>query len=108
MLHNLGRTKDYRMDAILLALRGKTVDFSKVIEMIDNMVSLLGKEQGDDDAKLEQCKTDLDLAEDKKKELDRSISLLEKRIEDDKASIATLTEEIEALVDGIKALDKEV
>jgi len=108
MLHNFGHTKDYRMDAILLALRGKTVDFSKVIEMIDNMVSLLGKEQGDDDAKLEQCKTDLDLAEDKKKELERSISLLDKRIDDDKSAIATLTDEIDALVAGVKALDKEV
>merc|ERR1719297_150826 len=76
--------------------------------MIDNMVSLLGKEQGDDDAKLEQCKTDLDLAEDKKKELERSISLLEKRIDDDKSAIATLTDEIDALIAGIKALDKEV
>lgn len=100
--------KDYRVDAILLALQGKTVDFSKIIEMIDNMVALLGKEQGDDDAKLEQCQTDLDLAEDKKKELDRSISLLEKRIEEDKTAIATLTEEIAALVAGIEALDKEV
>lgn len=108
MLHNFGHTKDYRMDAILLALRGKTVDFSKVIEMIDNMVSLLGREQGDDDAKLEQCKTDLDLAEDKKKELERSISLLDKRIDDDKSAIATLTDEIDALVAGVKALDKEV
>merc|ERR1719210_461300 len=108
VLHNSQHKKDYRVDAILLALRGKTVDFSKVIEMIDNMVSLLGKEQGDDDAKLEQCKTDLDLAEDKKKELERSISLLDKRIDDDKSAIATLTEEIDALVAGVKALDKEV
>jgi len=100
--------RDVRVDAILLALTGRSVDFSKVIGMIDNMVALLGKEQGDDDAKLEQCKTDLDLAEDKKKELDREISLLDKAIEDDQASIATLTDEIDALVDGIKALDKEV
>jgi len=100
--------RDVRMDAILLALTGRSVDFSKVISMIDNMVSLLNKEQGDDDAKLEQCKTDLDLAEDKTKELDREISLLDKAIEDDKTSIATLTEEIDALVAGVKALDKEV
>jgi len=100
--------RDYRVDSILLALQGKSVDFGKVIGMIDDMVALLKKEQGDDDAKLEQCKTDLDLAEDKKKELERSISLLEKAIDDDKTSIATLTEEIAALVAGIKALDKEV
>ncbi len=90
--------KDYRVDTILLTLQGKTVDFNKIIEMIDNMVALLGKEQGDDDAKLEQCQTDLDLTEDKKKELDRSISLLEKRIREDKTAIAILTEEIAALV----------
>jgi peptidoglycan hydrolase CwlO-like protein len=100
--------KDYRVDSILLALTGRSVDFSKIIGMIDNMVGLLGKEQGDDDAKLQQCKTDLDLAEDKKKELDRSIMLLEKAIDDDKAAIATLTDEIAALIAGIKALDKEV
>jgi len=100
--------KDYRVDAILLALQGKTVDFSKVIEMIDNMVALLGKEQGDDDAKLQQCKTDLDLAEDKKKELARALMLLEKRIDEDNTAIETLTDEIAALVAGINALDKEV
>ena len=100
--------KDYRVDAILLALQGKSVDFSKVIGMIDNMVALLGKEQVDDQAKLEQCQTDLDLAEDKKKELDRSIMLLEKAIDDDKTAIETLADEIAALVAGIKALDKEV
>jgi len=100
--------RDVRMDAILLALTGRSVDFSKVIGMIDNMVGLLNKEQVDDNAKLEQCQTDLDLAEDKQKELEREVSLLDKAIEDDKASIATLTDEIDALVDGVKALDKEV
>jgi len=100
--------RDVRMDAILLALTGRSVDFSKVIGMIDNMVGLLNKEQVDDNAKLEQCQTDLDLAEDKQKELEREVSLLDKAIEDDKSSIATLTEEIDTLVDGVKALDKEV
>jgi len=100
--------KDYRVDAILLALQGRSVDFSKVIGMIDNMVGLLGKEQVDDDAKLEQCKADLDRAEDKKKALERSIMLLEKKIDEDTTAIATLTEEIAELVAGIEALDKEV
>jgi len=100
--------KDYRVDAILLALQGKSVDFSKVIGMVDNMVALLGKEQVDDQAKLEQCQTDLDHAEDKMKELDRSIMLLEKAIDEDKTAIETLADEIAALVAGIKALDKQV
>jgi len=99
--------RDVRVDAILLALTGRSVDFSKVIGMIDNMVGLLNKEQTDDDSKLDQCKTDLDLAEDKMKELDREISLLDKAIEDDKTSIATLADEIDALVARVKALEKK-
>merc|ERR1719263_1020471 len=71
---------DYRVDLIEMALHGKAVDFGKVIGMIDNMVALLTKEQADDDAKIEQCEKDFDLAEDKKKELDREIMLLEKAI----------------------------
>jgi len=100
--------RDYRLDAILLALHGKAVDFSKVIGMIDNMVALLTKEQGDDDAKIEECNKNFDIADDKKKELERAIMLLEKAIAGDKDLIAQLTEELAALVQGIKDLDHEV
>merc|ERR1719310_1446020 len=37
--------RDHRLDFIALALRGKSVDFTKVIKMIDDMVVLLGKER---------------------------------------------------------------
>merc|ERR1719171_2080796 len=39
------------MDLIALALKGRKVNFDKVIKMIDDMVALLGKEQQDDDQK---------------------------------------------------------
>lgn len=100
--------RDYRIDLIEMALHGKAVDFTKVIGMIDNMIALLTKEQADDDAKIEQCEKDFDIADDKKKELDREIMLLEKAIAEDKDLIAQLTEEIKALIEGIQALDKEV
>merc|ERR1712060_644951 len=76
--------------------------------MIDDMVSLLGTEQTDDNNKKEYCETLLDKTEDDLKTLELAVSDLGKAIADYKESIATLTEEIDALEDGIKALDKQV
>jgi septal ring factor EnvC (AmiA/AmiB activator) len=99
---------DYRLNLIALALKGKKVSFDKVITMIDDMVSLLKKEQIDDDDKKEYCEQTIDVTEDKIKQLELTISDLNKAIEDAKEGISTLTEEIAALEDGIKALDKQV
>merc|ERR1719217_1134809 len=103
-----GGLRDHRLDFIALALRGKSVDFTKVIKMIDDMVVLLGKEQADDDAKKEWCTVQFDQMDDKKKALERSISGLEKSIEEDKEAVETLKGEIEALEEGIVNLDKDV
>merc|ERR1719189_998212 len=83
-------------------------NFEKVIAMIDTMVAELKTEQKDDDNKLEYCKVELDLADDKKKALERSVADLEKAIAKAKELIATLTEDIAALTAGIIALDKSV
>ena len=40
-----------RLDVIMLALRGKKINFDKVLKMIDDMVALLKQEQLDDDHK---------------------------------------------------------
>jgi len=96
------------LNFIALALEGKKVDFGKVIKMIDEMVVTLGKEQQDDDDKKEYCNMQFDLADDKKKSLERSISNLEKAIEESKEGVKALAAEIKALEDGIKALDKSV
>jgi septal ring factor EnvC (AmiA/AmiB activator) len=96
------------VDFILLALKGKKVNFDKVIKMIDDMVVLLGKEQSEDDGKKEYCEAQFDFADDKKKELERAISDGEKAIDDAKGAIDTLVEEIKALEDGITALDRGV
>merc|ERR1719324_450849 len=100
--------RDHRLDFISLALSGKSVDFTKVIKMIDDMVVLLGKEQQDDDNKKEFCVIEFDQMDDKKKALERSISDLEKAIEEDKEMVETLKSEIEALEEGIVNLDKDV
>jgi septal ring factor EnvC (AmiA/AmiB activator) len=96
------------MDLIALALKGKKVNFDKVIKMIDDMVALLGKEQTDDDQKKEYCEAQFDFADDKKKGLERSISDTEKAIEDANGMLATLADEIKALSDGIVELDRNV
>jgi len=100
------------LDFLVLALSGRKAltqtNFDKVIGMIDTMVAELKAEQQDDTDKLEYCKTELDLSDDKKKSLERAVSLLEKDIAKAKELIATLTDEIAALTAGIIALDKSV
>jgi chromosome segregation ATPase len=100
--------QDPRLELISQALRGRKVNFDKVITMIDEMVALLKEEQVSDDQKKEYCETTIDQTEDKAKELELAVSDLEKSIADTKEGIATLASEIEALEDGIKALDKAV
>merc|ERR1719335_65068 len=96
------------LDFIALSLRGKKVGFEKVIALMDEMVVVLKKEQVDDDNKKEYCMKELDLADDKKKGLERAISDNEKAIAEIEDGITTVTEEIKALEEGIAALDKSV
>merc|ERR1719171_681258 len=59
------------------------------------MVVTLKKEQVDDDNKKEYCTIELDLADDKKKEVERAISDSEKAIAEVEESITTVAEAIE-------------
>merc|ERR1719265_897562 len=72
------------------------------------MVVMLKKEQVDDDNKKEYCEHELDLADDRKKALERSVSDSEKAIAEVEEGIAGVTEEIAALEASIAALDKSV
>merc|ERR1719484_454055 len=65
-----GVKRDYRIDLISLALKGKKVSFEKVLKMIDDMVALLGKEQQDDNDKKEYCDKMIDQTEDNLKALE--------------------------------------
>merc|ERR1719160_859619 len=105
---NQGDKQDVRINLISLALKGKKVSFEKVLKMIDNMVTLLKKEQQDDNDKKEYCERSIDTTEDNLKALELTVSDLGKAIADYKERIATLGDELEALADGIKALDKQV
>merc|ERR1719353_1012966 len=90
------------LDLLAMALSGRGVDFSKVIKMIDDMVALLKTEQLDDDHKKEYCETQLDLAEDKAKELQGKVEDLTTSIEEKEGLIKTVTEDIKVLAKSIK------
>merc|ERR1719482_1381926 len=91
-----------------MMIRGKKVGFEKVIVMMDEFVVTLKKEQVDDDNKKEYCVKELDLADDKKKGLERDIADNEKAIAEVQEGLDTVVAEIKVLEDGIVALDKEV
>jgi len=100
------------LELLSLALAGKKAlsagGFDKVIKMIDELVEVLKKEQDDDEHKKEYCSQQFDLADDKKKALERTVAQEGNGIASAKDAIATLAEEIAALEAGIKALDKSV
>merc|ERR1719271_1136056 len=100
--------KDFRLNLISMALRGKKVSFDKVLTMIDDMSALLKKEQAGDDKKKAYCQKTLDETEDALKELQLDTKDLEKAIGEHKESIKALKAEIESLTEGIKTLDKQV
>merc|ERR1719189_2262466 len=82
--------------------------FDKIMTMIDEMVSLLNKEQVEDDVHKAFCEKALDKTEDEQKVLERKVGDLSKAQDDGKDTLATLADEIEALIDGIKKMDKTV
>jgi chromosome segregation ATPase len=96
------------IDLVALALHAKTSEFGKVIGMIDEMVSVLGSEQKDDDEKKEYCGTELDATEDKIKVNEQEIADSEAAVADAKETIATVEKEIAALAAGIEELDASV
>jgi len=97
-----------QLDFISLALRGKKIGFEKVLQMIDDLVAELKQDQINDDSKKEYCAKEFDMADDKKKVLEKGVADLETAIVNSKEGITTTKEEIGALEDSIKALDKEV
>jgi hypothetical protein len=108
--------KSSELDLLLFTLnsklklhgKGKTQGLEGVIKMIDDMVALLGKDQGDDDTQKEFCETEFDKAGDEHKAATEKQASLAASIEVSTDSLATLSDDIAALVQDVKDLDKAV
>jgi chromosome segregation ATPase len=90
------------------ALKAKSVDFSKISEMIEGMVTVLTKEQADDDSQKAFCDSELEKSAAEKKDTEEKLATLAASIEEMSATVATLTDEITALQGEIKSLDAAV
>merc|ERR1719181_570736 len=82
--------------------------FDKVLQMIDGMILLLGKEQTSEDEQKDFCIAELDKTEDNKKSLEGTIADVSGEISKTADEIAEVTAEIDTLKQGILALDKSV
>jgi len=96
------------VEAVSLLLKGKQVNFTKVIVMIDNMVAHLEKEQKDDDAHLEFCRTEFDAAGDKKAATEDHLHSLQVSIDEAKAAVEQYKTEVATLNAEIVEVDKQV
>jgi len=102
------KKKSMRLGLVQMALRAKKTSFTKILKMIEEMITLLNKEQEDDDKKKTYCRTELDQAEDKLKAVNLAIGDAETAIDEAKDRVTSLTEDITALEAGIKELDSQV
>jgi len=100
--------RSQHLDLIALAMHSNTSNFDKIMKMIDDMVALLKKEQGADEAKKAQCEKDLDEAEDERKEIAHALGNMDKSIADLKGRLETVSDELKGLENTIVQLDKEV
>lgn len=96
------------MAFITSAVRNRKVSMDKVVKMIDGMVSLLGKEQVDDDKKKEYCEAELAKVGEEKASSERTLKDLKTKQDDHKEVLNTVNAEIEAIQNGIKDLDLSV
>jgi len=107
-LAQVSRSHSTELSLIASALKSKAVDFSKITEMIDGMVGVLGKEQGDDDTQKKFCDDEFEKSADEKAATEEKLASLAASIEEMTATVSTLSSEIATLQDEIKALDKAV
>jgi len=113
LIKKLGAFKNTALNllahTITQKLGGKSgVDFSSVVKMIDDMVSLLKKEQIDDESHKDYCEAEFDSSEDEQKETERALASVESSISEIKSEIEDLSSKIAALVAENAALDKSV
>merc|ERR1719502_1209248 len=107
-LAQVSRSHQTQLELIASALKSKAVDFSKITEMIDGMVDVLGKEQVDDDTQKAFCEDEFSKSAAEKKETEETLASLAASLEEMSATVETLTSEVKTLQAEIVSLDKAV
>merc|ERR1712136_271492 len=102
------KSSAYNLNLIALALSGRSVDFSKVISMIEEMVGLLKAEQVEDDDKKAYCLQSFDKTEDEAKVLAHQIAGHKDTIEDYEEQLSNTETRIAAVQKSISELDASV
>jgi len=106
---SLAQTGSHTTEMSLLASAVTSkADFSKINKMIDQMVTLLGQEQKDDDASKQLCNEELAQSAEDKEDAEDKLAGLSTSITDMSQTIETLTGELKTLADEIKTLDQAV
>jgi len=107
MKRDPGHSANYRL--MLYAMKGKHKGgFEKVTEMIENMVTLLKKEDVTDAKQKDFCVAEIDKTEDQKKDLGSTIADLDAQVAEKEDGAKAMQAEIEAVQQGIGALDQSV
>jgi len=94
-------------DLMSLAIKGKNVSFTKIFNVIDGMVAMLGKEKLNTNHE-KYCGQSINQTEDNLNRLTITVSDLGTVIARHEKSIATLTSEIDDVRAGIEKLDREI
>merc|ERR1719224_437062 len=81
-LAQVSRSHQTQLELIASALKSKAVDFSKITEMIDGMVGVLGKEQEDDDSQKSFCDDEFEKSAQDKKDTEEALASLAASIEE--------------------------
>jgi septal ring factor EnvC (AmiA/AmiB activator) len=93
---------------IELGLRSRSVDFSKIMAMVDGMIKVLGEEQRDDDNTKSYCDKEMDKTGKEMKATTDALETSEAAIEEMTDESATLADEIARLGKEVKEMDKAV
>jgi len=108
-----GKHKDVHINLMLYTLRSKlkiktSGGFDEVKKMIDDMVTLLGKQQVDDEKQKEYCEGEFDKAADEETAAKTKLAQTDAKLSELTDTIGTLMEETSSLEASIAALDKSV
>merc|ERR1719261_1526718 len=91
---------NYKMMLSQMKSSGRKGGFEKILKMVDDMVTILVKEQEDDDAKKEFCVSEIDKTEDEQKLLEGTVADVASLINEKADAIQSIAQEIANVQSG--------